>query len=327
MEKKRLDWIDCAKGVGIICMVAGHVFFIDALTDVLGLLRMPLFFFIAGYLFKPNTDYKGYLIRKWWHLLVPYFAYCTALSVIQYLFTDHAPLGVMIERILLGGTKLVATRWMGPCWFITCFFIAQQACNFLVNNYKERTVIIIAVLSLAMAYMNEYFFKEVFFPWSANNALYAFPVLYSGYLYRKYVENNLPPRPILVTALVVASLAAACVWPSMILAIYGVVYGWPVLTFVIGLIMIHAVILLSKFLCKRLPVVAKPLRYAGKATLAVLCLNMFFISAIKSLAFRLALPILNNHWIILWLVISMCLVAYWVFTKSRITRVLFLGMK
>ncbi len=328
MDKKRLDWIDFAKGVGIICMVIGHVFLEKEFgVRVIYLFHMPLFFFIGGYLLKPSVDYKGFLKHKAQHLLVPYFAFCILLTAIQYMRTDHAPLGVMIERFMLGGLKLEDTWWMGPYWFITCFFFTQQFCNLLITKCKERTIIVTLALALAAAYVNEFFFPKMFFPWSINNVLYTLPIFYTGYLYRKYVEDKIRIPSILIFVLSAAALVGVYLWPSMTLDIWPADYGWPVVTFIAGLTMIGALILVSKFLCDRFPLAIKPLCYTGKASMVVLCLHTFFIFAAEYFAFRYAIPIFKNPWIELLFATSMSVASYWVFNKFRITRRLFLGVK
>ncbi|MBU9825037.1 acyltransferase family protein, partial [Rahnella perminowiae] len=64
------DWVDCAKGLGILSVIAGHVF-TGLPSEIIYLFHMPLFFFIGGYLFKPRAP-KTYLLSKAKKLLVPY---------------------------------------------------------------------------------------------------------------------------------------------------------------------------------------------------------------------------------------------------------------
>ncbi len=324
-DKKRLDWIDFAKGVGITCVVAGHIFTEGFGHNTIYLFHMPLFFFIGGYLLRPTNDYRGFLKRKTQHLLVPYFAFCIVLTFVQYLRTDHAPLGVMIERFILGGIKLSDTGWMEPYWFITCFFITQQLFNILATKCRERTIIVIMALSLAAAYVNEFLFPKIFFPWSANNVFYALPIFYSGYLYRKYVEDKLHISTILIAVLVAAAIVGVYIWPSMHPGIFINRYGWPVVTFAIGLVMIHALILVSKSLCDRFPILSKPVRYTGTASMVVLCLHPFFFFITEFLAFKFTLPALAGSWVKLLFALCMSVAAYWIFGRFRITRHIFLG--
>ena len=55
---KRIEWIDIAKGIGIILVVIGHISQIKVLNDIIYSFHMPLFFIISWYLYK-RKFYKG----------------------------------------------------------------------------------------------------------------------------------------------------------------------------------------------------------------------------------------------------------------------------
>jgi fucose 4-O-acetylase-like acetyltransferase len=72
--KKKIEWIDIAKGFGILTVVAGHIYEGD-IRRIIFIFHMPLFFFISGYLFKPDLNRMHYFKKKSYHLLVPYIAF------------------------------------------------------------------------------------------------------------------------------------------------------------------------------------------------------------------------------------------------------------
>jgi Fucose 4-O-acetylase and related acetyltransferases len=80
-KQSRIEWIDSAMGIGILCVVLAHIYVNGYITDFIYLFHMPLFFFIGGYLYKPTDDYKGYFVKKVKHLLVPYFVF---LAIFQF---------------------------------------------------------------------------------------------------------------------------------------------------------------------------------------------------------------------------------------------------
>ena len=62
--KKRLEWIDLAKGIGIILMVIGHMPSIpSAVHNWIFSFHMPLFFFLSGYMFK-KKKVKGKCFKR-----------------------------------------------------------------------------------------------------------------------------------------------------------------------------------------------------------------------------------------------------------------------
>ena len=50
----RLEWIDVARGIGIIAVVAGHVWTGGAFRNALYSFHMPLFFLLSGLLSRPQ---------------------------------------------------------------------------------------------------------------------------------------------------------------------------------------------------------------------------------------------------------------------------------
>ena len=86
--KKRIEWVDLAKGVGILLVVYGHVILgihdadigfsginYDIQHSVIYTVHMPLFFFLSG-LFAirwVKRDAKVAILQKVKSLLIPYF--------------------------------------------------------------------------------------------------------------------------------------------------------------------------------------------------------------------------------------------------------------
>ena len=74
---KRVEWIDIAKGYGILCVIIGHLPlpFFRALRGEIYTFHMPLFFFLSGCVFSVNKyNFKEFLKRKIKTIVVPYFA-------------------------------------------------------------------------------------------------------------------------------------------------------------------------------------------------------------------------------------------------------------
>ena len=80
MENKstRLEYIDIAKGIGLILVVFGHLFSYNGeLSIIIFSFHMPLFFFISGYCFCPHkyNDFESFLVKKVKHLVIPYLIF------------------------------------------------------------------------------------------------------------------------------------------------------------------------------------------------------------------------------------------------------------
>lgn len=51
-KNKRIDYLDIAKGIGILSVIIGHTFDVQYLSNFLYSFHMPLFFVLSGYFFK-----------------------------------------------------------------------------------------------------------------------------------------------------------------------------------------------------------------------------------------------------------------------------------
>ena len=115
---KRYEWIDIAKGIGIILVVLAHTRFATvAVSQWINSFHMPLFFMMAGLCYdeKRYPSYLSYFKRKCAALLYPYVTLSLlviALMNMLYLgddsaFSSYSLLGKMCK----GGT-------IGAFWFI-----------------------------------------------------------------------------------------------------------------------------------------------------------------------------------------------------------------
>jgi len=137
----RLDWVDAAKGLGIVLVVAGHVWTRGAVRDAIYAFHMPLFFLLAGYCARPRPmgEFAG---RQWHAMAAPYAAFLLALVLLDQAIEHargHLPLfrtwGSAAWAMLLGGSEL-----KGPLtifWFVPCLFFARMAQNALSRLWPD----------------------------------------------------------------------------------------------------------------------------------------------------------------------------------------------
>jgi len=153
-DTKHYTWIDYARFLTIFLIIYFHcppkLYGFAGIS--MSLLRLPCFFFISGFLFRPDkySTIKKFAIHRGKQLLVPYFCF----SLIFYLFwlfigrkigaeTDlNVPLYQPLIDFILGTPKLVAV----PLWFLPSLFIIQCTFYFLIKNLSKRIVIAILFL-------------------------------------------------------------------------------------------------------------------------------------------------------------------------------------
>ena len=88
-EGRRIDWIDCVKGLGILLVYIGHCY-IPTVNDFIYSFHMPLFFIVSGFLWD-NSKYQQMSIRdfaekKFKAYIIPYFKMSFICFVIWGLF-------------------------------------------------------------------------------------------------------------------------------------------------------------------------------------------------------------------------------------------------
>ena len=71
--KKRIEYIDIAKGVAIILVLLGHIETCPAgLKSSIYSFHMPLFFILSGYFMKEGTELRLLAKKLFKSLMVPY---------------------------------------------------------------------------------------------------------------------------------------------------------------------------------------------------------------------------------------------------------------
>lgn len=71
-QKKRICYIDIAKGFAMLCIIAGH-FGIASANRFVYTFHVPLFFLLSGYFLSTKTDFLPSMKQKARQLLVPYY--------------------------------------------------------------------------------------------------------------------------------------------------------------------------------------------------------------------------------------------------------------
>ena len=313
-KQSRIEWIDSAKGIGILCVVFAHICANGYIADFIYLFHMPLFFFIGGYLYKPTDDYKGYFVKKVKHLLIPYFVFLVILQFGEMLTPSYNDkIYTHIYNSIYGGRLL--SGWTGVFWFITCFFLSQQIFS-LIMRVKRPYIKYIMFALLLFAYINYLYMPDMLFPWSVNNILYTVPIFYFGYIFRD-MENRINKRLLLVTILVVIVAVSLYFYPSMQIRIKETLYGVPYISFASGILIIVSVIMFSKYISQYRW--SSIIQYIGRAAIVIMYLHQF-VQICVSQAFT------ENIVVRFTLAVLIPLITFYIFSKYKIMRRLFLGI-
>jgi fucose 4-O-acetylase-like acetyltransferase len=197
---KRIEWLDIAKGIGILFVIFAHVITISpALLNYIYSFHMPLFFFISGYLFS-DAKYKtikSFAIKKAQTLLIPYFIF----SAVSYLYwaliqirmgddVKHPSMLLDLLGIFYSNPAHHAMSYNVALWFLTCLFSTEMI-FFMVRKRVEKKYYLI--LSLALFSVLGYFYSlygPFKMPWNIDVALSAVVFYGAGYLFKSVNKED-----------------------------------------------------------------------------------------------------------------------------------------
>lgn len=186
-----IPWITIAKGIAILCVVAGHTFDPASYKNkIIFSFHMPLFFILAGYTFSVKNTFFEFAIKKAVRLLLPYF-----LSVIWDFIGWFA-----CGRIIIHDATSLKDMAFSICrfaatgnayWFLPCLFLAELFFYWTVRILKENDFFACLISTLLL--ISGYFIgihKKL--SWSVDIALYVQLFLFIGYYLRKKDFFNKP---------------------------------------------------------------------------------------------------------------------------------------
>lgn len=209
MKKKRLTWVDAAKGLLMIFVVIGHfpVKLDEPYITFIYWFHMPAFFIISGLFFKPVLQGERIfpvVKKRFMQLMVPYIFFIVVITALRYtmiIFNNQFSVEYMIDdltNIFIGGR--FARGSYGVIWFITTLF-TTYILFLLITRYLKPTVQIIAlVICYAIAqYEGNYVnglpgeiaeaSQTIFVPWNMDVALLAVVYFGIGYYLKAYLKN------------------------------------------------------------------------------------------------------------------------------------------
>lgn len=169
-KKDRVDWIDFAKGIGIILVIIGHSMtrlggegiqhiFIVLISSF----YMPFFFFISGINFKSDMSWSVFLKKKWKGIMYPTIIFSIILfggkfgiCCLDNRMNDFGEM-VRLQGIdtLLMNRKSIVSEY----WFLPALFVSEIVCfTYLKYCLKIKPLFIISIVIFIMIKVcNAYF--------------------------------------------------------------------------------------------------------------------------------------------------------------------------
>lgn len=130
-KSRRSGAVDAVRVVGIVAVVAGHVFHGAAITMGLYTWHVPVFFFLTGYLWTSDRPLKVEVTKRAKTILVPYAVWAMLIAVpfVAVSAISHKLKPQDLLPIILGGSYL--KQPFSAFWFITALFVVAIAFRWL----------------------------------------------------------------------------------------------------------------------------------------------------------------------------------------------------
>jgi fucose 4-O-acetylase-like acetyltransferase len=293
---KRIEWIDIAKGLGIILVSFGHLRngdgqsvwlpAMDGPITAIYLFHMPLFYLLGGLTFSTTGGFKSFVIRKVRTLLIPYyvfslyflakpFAVLLIPSMGAAFQSDHAySVADQFWDVLIMGNGL---------WFLMAFFVAEILMYGIVSFLRSTRhflseIALVGVVLIVFSYMRGYVFDLPKLPFQLWTGVSIVGFICVGYALRGWLKSVDRKKSALLTgvsAVIFVSLSIVVLNVSLGLSIQWIFRMFAAATGAFACI--FACITLSH---------SAILSYIGRFSLVFYALNAFTLNIVKIIVFR-----------------------------------------
>lgn len=264
LETKRLDWVDVAKGITILLMVAGHTSKPETISKYIWSFHMPFFFFVSGVFYseKKYNTFSSLLKRRIFTLLVPYVFFSVVVMLGYYGTIYWNP-----KELYLG--------WSGyALWFIPVLFMSEMLLYpFAKFMNKTITKIIIIVLLLCLSKLLA--MLEIHLPFKIEAVSLSCSFLFMGYVLKKITKKYLSSIWLILIAFLI-SVVLSQILPKTNIARNEI--GWMFPNYINAIVGIFFVMQLSRLLLSyfNLNLINRFLLWSGKNTLFILAFSQLF---------------------------------------------------
>ena len=251
----RIGWVDTAKGIGLLCVILGHLG-IPYLGTWIYFFHMPLFFFLSGVVFSGGKyDFKTFLTKKLRSLVVPYFTLGGGIflffSIVYAL--EGRPAGDYLD--MLRSFLIQEHYW--TVWFLACLFLTELLYYGIHRLCGENPPLCwIASGSICLFGLIRYRLGWGSLPWNLDVALVAQFFFHTGFRFKPHAQKlasfdswGLMKRLVIAGSLMVLNLGLGFVGIRVgggFLDMSMGLYGSEVFTFLSAYCGIAGVILLAR---------------------------------------------------------------------------------
>ncbi|HNY32090.1 MAG TPA: acyltransferase family protein [Fibrobacteria bacterium] len=327
----REEFLDAAKGFGIICVLFYHSREIPH-GHYISSFFMQLFFLVSGYSYKFGRGLWNDISKKWRGLILPYIYYNIFLLIVRIFFdiisSKFSPSlyfeiiqGALYSRYCLypmgfEPNHYFLTNHNSPMWFLTALMTSTVLFLLILKAIQRRPSFLwvaIAILIICTAVTSQ---LPILLPWSVDTAPVGAVFLFFGVVIAQRKLLDLPRSWKSFAVLVSLGLLyiLICHYNPNI-SMFSRTYGTHGMFSVINFVLLGA---LGSYLCiysiKQIAhtKISKLLALFGKITIPILCLHLLIFNLLDRLTTTLLgieADSLRTYWlyIIIRIAITLCL--------------------
>lgn len=187
--EKRLDYIDIAKGLGMLAIVWGHICCKGWSNELVYSFHIPLFFFLSGMMFNREKypSFWQFFKKRAKRLLIPYAVYSVLTWGVWVAFNMvfHRPVesiwDPLLQTIIAKGSGGFLVHNVA-LWFIPCL-LAVELIYYALSRYKVGGVFLSFAIAAISMYLASIYGMEYnhFWPWNLDSAFVALPFYALGH--------------------------------------------------------------------------------------------------------------------------------------------------
>lgn len=282
---ERIEYIDSAKGLCMLLIVASHVGIADPWPGAYTV-RVILFFVLSGFFFSTKLAPKEFIQKKVKTLLVPFIFWWVVSYALFYACMAFIPgFSSMTPARGIFDCFTQKEYFNGPLWFLLALFFLQVICYvverlFGTMLWRVITYGAIGLLGYELAML------DIDLPLDIDVALSATPFFAMGMILKRYdVLSMIDTQPkMVVTSIFFYGVYLLC--PVAIFMSVNHFNGSLMDVFGIGMSLCMSYILLIKLMSIHLSRLTGFLSYIGRNSLYIMCAHHLMYRPIKMLLQR-----------------------------------------
>ncbi len=276
--RTRIEYLDIAKAIGILCIIAGHMG-IAKVDRIVFTFHVPLFFLISGYFLDRSEDIVLFIKKNAKSLLIPYYFTGLCLIMIKIVIDivhkvpEQIPkdlVQILLHVLYASGTDTNNTIGgiapIGAIWFLYALFWAKIVARVVLKVKYAWGGVLLTVIALAAYYSSLY----VWLPLDVQAGGIAGVFVYIGAVFKEQGILEKINWKIFVIGFAVLFFE---VHFGICLYVVSNTYDYGIVSMAGSILISGFIIEISKGIGK-VPILKKILLFYGQNTVIILCYHL-----------------------------------------------------